>query len=189
MRHSRHPVFGFTLIELLVIISIVSILVSISIPSFGRMIISKRISSVTSQLHAALYLARFEALTRAKFVSICRSENADSALPSCAEASGNSASELGWGHGWIIYEDSDNDGKFTAQDKLLQVQGQLFSSSKQGAIHTNPNRKQLRFGPTGQTFGSYMRFTISRPLDNTDVKLNQFLCIASGGRVRVCQKG
>lgn len=66
---------GFSLIELIVAMSIVSIIITISFPSYKSSNISNRLSGETNQLTNILSFARNEALRRNNFVSICASTN------------------------------------------------------------------------------------------------------------------
>ncbi|MDR1887811.1 MAG: GspH/FimT family pseudopilin [Zoogloeaceae bacterium] len=60
MRYSR----GFTLIELMVAVALVAILLSLAVPSFRDTILKNRVSAATSDLVAALDMARSEAIKR-----------------------------------------------------------------------------------------------------------------------------
>lgn len=87
MRFSRvSPSAGFTLVEMMIVLAIVAILLGIGLPSFNEGMRDKRLSSMTSEFISAVYVARNEALTRRK--SITLAPLAD-----------------GWAFGWII-----NDG-------------------------------------------------------------------------------
>ena len=176
---------GVSLVELMIIMAIVAALAVTAIPAFGDLIIKSRISAATTTLQAAFLLARAEAIKRDKNVVICRSTNPDSLTPSCAANGGVLGNDAGWGDGWIIFVDQDSDKKFSGRDALVQVQSPIFSRPADGAIIPTPNRSYLSFTPTGQTFGSYMRFTIRRPESNLNSSHDRYLCLASGGRARV----
>lgn len=174
-----------TLLELMFTISIIAILASIALPSYQSIISSIRISSYTSMLHGALLLTRVEAVKRGRDVTICRSNNANTIAPSCALAPTNPQSDTGWGEGWLIYVDIDNNKIYSSGDALIQAQGRLISRIEEGAIIPFPNRNRLSFNSTGQLFGIYMRFAIKRPVADKDTSHDRSICIASGGRARV----
>lgn len=174
-----------TLLELMFTISIIAIAAAIALPSYQPIISTIRISSYTNLLHGALFLARAEALKRGRGVTICRSNNANSISPSCAVALAIPSVDTGWGEGWLIYVENDNNKTYSPGDILIQAQGRLISRVAEGSIMPAPNRNRLNFNATGQIFGSFMRFTINRPVADQDASHNRTICIASGGRARV----
>jgi type IV fimbrial biogenesis protein FimT len=176
---------GFTLTELMVTISIILILASIAVPVYTSLICKIKISSYTSELHAALLLTRSEAIKRGKHVNICRSSNAQSSAPTCATALSNALINTGWAEGWLIYVDANNDTQFNEGDVLIQVQGALIKSVSAGSIIPVPNRNRLTYNATGQIFGVFMRFAVHRPNTDLDTSHDRVICIASGGRARV----
>ncbi len=176
---------AMTLIELILVIAIIGIISAIGIPSFQTLIVTSRISSYTNILHGSLLLARTEGLKRGRNVTICRSNNANSVAPSCLSALSNPLIDTGWGEGWLIYIDVDNNKVYSPGDLLIHAQGKLISKTEDGSIIPVPNRNNLTFNMTGQLFGSYMRFAINRPDSDRDISHDRFICIASGGRARV----
>ncbi len=183
---------GVSLLELLLVLAIMSIVATLALPSYKSFVIKQRISSYTSALHGDLNYSRSEAIARGLHVTICRSENAESTAPSCASANSNPLSNTGWASGWIIFVDRNKNGVFETAavdgDVLLRVRGKLISQLSAGSIIPAPQRKYITFNPTGQTFGSFMRFAINRPDDDANVGNERFVCIASGGRVRVSKE-
>ncbi len=71
--HSRN---GFSLIELMVVIAIVAIMASVGYPSFQTLIMDNRITSQSNALLGVLQLARSEAVTQRKQMTVCPSGNA-----------------------------------------------------------------------------------------------------------------
>jgi type IV fimbrial biogenesis protein FimT len=171
---------GVSFLELMIVVLLVGIIASIASPTFSSLIIKSKISLATSALHSSLHFARSEALKRGRNVVICRSSNPNAIAPNCAVTSG-----AGWGQGWIIYVDEDANKKFTDADRLIRVQVAIFDKEAEGAITASPTRNYISFNPTGQTFGSYIRFTIHRPENDANTSHDKFICIASGGRARV----
>ena len=176
---------AFTLTELMVTIAIISILTSIALPAYTSLVRTTKIASYTSQLHAALLMTRSEAIKRGRSVTICRSSNANSTNPKCASALSDSQINAGWGEGWLIFVDVNNDSVYNSDDVLIQVQGAMISPFTAGSIVPFPNRNKLTYNSTGQIFGVFMRFVVSRPVSDLDGSHDRFICIASGGRARV----
>lgn len=174
-----------TLLELMFTISIIAIAAAIALPSYQSIISTIRISSYTNLLHGALLLTRIEALKRGRSVTICRSNNANSASPGCAVTLTIPSHDTGWGEGWLIYVDIDNNKTYSPGDVLIQAQGKLINRVEDGSITPFPNRNRLSFNSTGQLFGYYMRFTVNRPTWDKDLSHDRSICIASGGRARV----
>lgn len=176
---------AFTLTELMVTIAIIAILASIAIPAYTSLICTTKISSYTSQLHAALLLTRSEAIKRGRSVNICRSNNAQTTTPTCASVMSNASSNTGWGEGWLIYVDANNDNIYNSDDILIQVQGAMINPLAAGSIIPFPNRNRLTYNSTGQIFGTFMRFVVSRPIADSEASHDRLICIASGGRARI----
>jgi prepilin-type N-terminal cleavage/methylation domain-containing protein len=61
---------GFTLIEAMLVIAVVAILLTAGLPSFSALIDRHRLRGAAAELHAALLLARAEALRRGTAVSV-----------------------------------------------------------------------------------------------------------------------
>lgn len=174
-----------TLVELMLVLVIVGILMSIAMPAFRNLLISSKISVAASTLHSAFYFVRAEAIKRGRTVTICRSTNPDDLVPNCAAGTINPQTNMGWAEGWIIFVDINQNVKFDGDDVLLRVQSRLFAKAGDGSIVASPHRNQMSFNATGQIFASYMRFTISRPVDDPDTSHVKYICLASGGRARI----
>jgi len=69
---SRRPdaVAGFTLTEMLVTVSLVSILLTLAVPSFNNLILTQNVRTGASDLQTSLIFARSEAIKRASDVNI-----------------------------------------------------------------------------------------------------------------------
>lgn len=104
---------GFTLLELMTAIAILGILLAIGVPTFSNMIRGSQIAAESSDLLAALNLARSEALKRGVRVSVCALAED---LESCSD-------EPDWSRGWILFDDDFGvaPGALDPSDTLLQT--------------------------------------------------------------------
>lgn len=85
---------GFTLLELLVAVTVATILLTIGVPSFFRMISENQRLTNSADVFSALNYARSEAIARNNEVVMC---------PSADEATCGGD----WHQGWIIYVNLD----------------------------------------------------------------------------------
>ena len=66
---NSHP-RGFTLLEFLVTLLVISIMMTIAIPSFHAMITKHRLKGATETIYSDLQLARLEAIKRNKNITL-----------------------------------------------------------------------------------------------------------------------
>lgn len=106
---------GFTLIELIVTVAVISVLLTLGVPSLQTFLKSNRLTAHTNAIVGTLQLARTEAIKRSGIVVLCGSTN----LTSC-----NSSS---WENGWIVFFDDGADAASaitsapTGSDAILRV--------------------------------------------------------------------
>ncbi len=110
--HIRHTPFarnqGFTLIELMIVITIAAILLAVAVPSFDNVLIRNRIDSIQSQLSSALALARSEAASRNKVISVCASDGAEN----CGAS---------WSNGWVVFVDNNLNNVRDVGEEAIEV--------------------------------------------------------------------
>lgn len=91
---------GFTLIELMITVAMMSIMLTVGLPSFQSIITSSRLTSATNSMVSALQLARFKAIEQHKSVTIKkRSTN--------------------WQDGWDVFVDYNDNGSLDDGEKLV----------------------------------------------------------------------
>lgn len=82
---------GFTLLELLVVISLVSILVGLAVPSLTETALSSKLAEGANRLATSATMARSEAIKRNEVIKLCISAN------------GTACTTTGsWEQGWIL---------------------------------------------------------------------------------------
>lgn len=97
---ARGAAAGFTLVELLVVISVLSILTAIAVPSFGALSNSVRMASVSAQLLSDLNLARSESINRNSRMLVCVRNTAGTGC----------AAGTNWQAGWLVCYDNGTTG-------------------------------------------------------------------------------
>ena len=177
---------GFTLIELMVAIAIVSILMTLAVPSFIQMFQSNTISSNVNNFLADMRYARSEAVRRGGGVIMCRSDAPEAASPVCGSGSGPGTN--GWVSGWIIFHDVDGDGTRIASstDPVLRVQSPITSMD---SILEGSSTK-FRFTATGRlqnlsSSGTTLQFG-GGSYANT---VQRVVCVRVGGQARIAGDG
>lgn len=110
MRHMQRTLGrGFSMIELMVALSVASILLSLAVPSFVRLIQNNRAAIAANEMLFSAQLARGEAVKHARAVRLCPSSDA-------AACSGGTA----WEGGWIVWIDRNRNDALDA-DEVLRV--------------------------------------------------------------------
>ena len=93
---------GFSLIELMIAISVITLLITVAVPSFNGTMMKLRASTIADALITSLHFARSEALSRNERVAVCANTNTD---PASANYPCNGDN---WNSGWMVVLVSDN---------------------------------------------------------------------------------
>ena len=127
---------GVTMIELMIVIAIAAIRAAIAAPSFNDFIENTRLTSAMSQLTSDLNRARSEAIKRNSWVLACA-------------RSSNTACGTNWGNGWLVCQDSSNDGTDNCDSGTAAnpnpitvhqaINANFTLTGSAGAIRFNPN--------------------------------------------------
>lgn len=131
---------GFTLLELMITVIILSIVVTIAVPSFLSLLQTNRLAGQVNQLVGAIHAARTEAIKMNRNVVFCHSS--DGVACSAAPATG-------W-DGWLIALAAPGAGGGAVADSVMAT-GYLLSSNL--VIRANntitSNNSEIRFSPQG----------------------------------------
>lgn len=146
-RNHHRTLSGYSLIELLLAITVLSVLLAVSMPSFQATIESSTTNSQAKALLSTLAYARSEAVKRGEVVSICASDD------------GTDCDNDKWADGWIVFVDANGDadgagGSVDGGDTLLRVFDSLGAGSTLSFTTDLFQYNALGFSETGgvQTF-------------------------------------
>lgn len=168
---------GYTLVELLVAISVLMMVLLSAGPSMSGIIVSIKVQGGAQAMLDTLELARSEAVKRNGRVVICKSA-----------AGGGCDRSSGWAQGWIVFQDSNNNGQLDAGESTLHRESAL-----QGAIQLQANapvRDYVSYTPFGRsklTSGAFQAGTFTICLKSGGLVEARQVVINSAGRPRVAK--
>jgi type IV fimbrial biogenesis protein FimT len=182
------PMRGITLIELLVTLTITAILITLAGPSFVRLLRSNSMAGAVNGFMADNRYARSEAVRRGSRVVMCRSAAPENAEPACAAIADPGG--RGWATGWIVFQDSNNDGEFSVagQDVLLRVTAAQTSLDviSDGSAGTP---KKFIFTANGRLLSVTDNARMEFGGVSYDTNLKRVVCVSGGGRTRIAGNG
>ena len=125
---------GFNIIELMVTMAIVTIMATVAIPSFMTMSQDNRLAMRHNDFLGTLNLARNEAVTRSRSVTICKWGIND-------DCNGQE-----WEDGWIVFVDI-NRNTMVDSNEIIRVYPPLTNNNTLRGSNTAAN--QIVFNPQG----------------------------------------
>lgn len=162
---------GFTLIEAMLVIAVIAILLTAGLPSFSSLIDRHRLRGAANDLHAALLLARAEALRRGTAVSVAFNTDADG----------------GWCH--ALSDQGPCDCLSPADctlggESVLTVHGSDFRGVRLSAGFATP--RSATFHPVrGTASPGTARLSLSNDRSDDEIRI----VVSSLGRIRLCAAG
>jgi type IV fimbrial biogenesis protein FimT len=166
---------GFTLVELLVTTAVIAVLLGVAMPKMTGFIKSIQLSSASNDLLAGLLLARSEAIKRNSRVVICKS--ADGAF--CA-SSGN------WEQGWIVFHDTNNNGKRESGEPILRREQALAASLRlTGNLNVAHYVSYSASGATKLVSGGFQAGTLTICQHSAGAGEARQIVLSTAGRPRV----
>lgn len=147
---------GYTLLEIMVVVVIIAILAMVAVPGLKDTLERNTKDAAMQNVITAISLARSEAVSRGRKVSMCRSTS----LTACAASTGSD-----WDDGWIIFTDASTAGTVDAGDTIVQARAagnHLYKITLKTNTNTNFTGDFLQFTKDGflsnTTTGAYFKF-------------------------------
>jgi type IV fimbrial biogenesis protein FimT len=129
----RRAARGYSLYELIITIGVFALLMSLGVPSFGKMLANNRLKVEVDALFHAVHLARKESILRRRAVTLCPSRDGEKCV-----------SGFDWSVGWIMFVNLDRD--MPASRDSGEPVLQRFSVSLHNEVVAN--RKSFSFRTT-----------------------------------------
>jgi type IV fimbrial biogenesis protein FimT len=176
---------GFTMVELVMAIAVLTVLVTLAIPGFTWVMNIGRVNGPANELLATLQHARMESFRIGQRTVVCRSDNAETAAPTCNTAAGI------W-RGWLAFVDMNRDGDFNGLDVRLRATAVRQPAVVIASTNISTASSRVVFRPDGlarQANGALLAAQIRvcvptrQPRDNA-----RDLEISGGARVSVVRR-
>lgn len=169
---------GFTLVELMVVVAITAILLAVAVPNLSQYMARQTVQSQISLLASSFRLARSEALKRGMPVTLCPTNDATVAAPTCTAAPD---ATLGWANGWLVFTDLGTRGTIDGSDQVIQIQPAINNSA---GILPAAASYRATFFPNGIAIGLAGNFRIPSKAAPSDVTQMMMVCVSAQGLTR-----
>lgn len=134
--HKSNAVRGFSLYELVMTLALIALLLTLGIPSFGRIAANHRLRVETDALFHAVHLARKSSIVRRRVVAICPSADGRSCEPG-----------YDWSAGWMVFVNTDRDepasrdaGEAVLQFHPVDPQARIMSNRMSYSLRSTEQR-------------------------------------------------
>ncbi len=129
----RQNAGGYSLYELIITVGVAALVMSLGVPSFGKMLADHRLKVEVDALFHAVHLARKESVVRRRAVTLCPSRDGQ-----------NCSTGFDWSGGWIVFVNLDRDAPATRDEDEPLLQRFSVSSHNQ----VTANRRSFSFRTT-----------------------------------------
>lgn len=161
----------------MVVIIILGILTTLVGPIFTMMMDRWRVRSATQSMVDTLYFARSEAIKRGGNIGIQK-------LPNITKGCQLAGTSQEWGCGWIVFVDSDGNGKHKVGEEILQT---ITASTNTDVIHKSGS-SNINVDRNGKMSGLNAKgFIISPASTGIASPATRGICMAAGGRIRIIE--
>ena len=161
------------MIELIVTVSIAAILLAVALPNFRNTINGNRSQSQANDFVAAVNLARNEAISRNRPVTICAANTGSGTPSACGAASA-------WNQGWMIFVDTITN---TGAPVAVPVADVLRTGVANSSIDVTASAAFVRFSSRGEVLANAERTLTFKPASNCKPNQARVVTIGLIGRV------
>jgi len=159
------PQRGVSLVELVTALTVVAIALSASLPLFTDLRAGIQLRANLNHWMSALAQARVSAVERGRPVVAC---------PASGE---RCETTLFWHNGWILFEDTDQNGQHSSDEPLLLS----TPPSTDVRIGSSSGRQRIRYRPDGSSEGSNVTVTFC---DRRGADKARTIVLSNAGRAR-----
>ncbi|WP_017443594.1 GspH/FimT family protein [Gayadomonas joobiniege] len=159
--------FGFTLLELLITLALMTIGLTIGVPSLLEILVEHRVNNAIIQLNQSIILARTLAIQKEESIIICP-----------LTASGRC--ETNWKQGYSIFIDKNDDRKYQEKIDTLISRSQHINNKDR---LTYSGGRMLKFNPLGHLSGRAGTFRYC-PLADSESVYARAIVVSLSGRPR-----
>lgn len=89
---------GYSLFELIMTLTLAALILTLGLPSFGKLVADKRVRVEVDALFHAVHLARKSSIARRRVVSLCPSSDGETC-----------SGDTDWSQGWLMFVNVDRD--------------------------------------------------------------------------------
>ena len=177
---------GYSLIEMLFMLFVLGVLCGTVALSFQALQNRVHTQAAAEALLSDVLSARVEALRRERRVTLCVAAldaSAQSALPSSCALSGSTAA---WHQGWLVFEDTNNNGMWDQGETLLYQRPRI--NLQVSATGNTTLCRYVSFGANGRSLllnGAFQAGTITFCERGAAAKAGWLLVVNAVGRARL----
>lgn len=159
---------GFTLIELMIVLSIMSIILILSFPSFNRLMAQSQLNTARYDVSTFINMARTLAITRGKRVVLCPSLDQD-----------NCHNEGEWHRGMIVFHDPNRNRMHDPDEEILLANDPMGPGVK---VVSSRFRRKISYLPSGLSSGTNLTIRLCH---DTESVPSQAIIVSNTGRLRI----
>jgi len=165
---------GFTAIELMVTLAVLAVLAALATPSFKPLVERWRVRSAVEQLESTLRYARSEAIKRGGHIAIQK-------IPNNTNGCTTAINKTDWNCGWYVCEDTNNNGKCTSTEPVLQ----RIEAPTGVEVTRTGGADSIKINRWGLVDGAWLGFSLVPSQQSISNPAAQGVCMSTGGRIRV----